>query len=324
MQSQGNIRVVEMLRYLYQHTDENHTATVTDITAYLKERGIQAVRQTVYADLNALITAGFDIVIVKSTQNQYFMGNRLFEYPELKMLADAVASSKIISAKGLASLSSRVIPGNEKVYYIIDSIHSAILEHRQIEFQYYEYTQTKEKILKHDGYRYLLNPYALEWKNDHYYLIGYSHKHNRVAHFRVDRLAGVEVLSTEFAQLENFDVAAYTNTMIDMFASEGTLDVELQCDNELMRVIIDHYGEMDGFLNLEEALPADLYEQVKDYLYPVTNAETGQEAFCGIRIGDTSFGEKTGLILEDPVLTIMSNSPHTDTAIQLIRYIFEQ
>ena len=68
----------------------------------------------------------------------------------------------------------------------------------------------------------------------------------------------------------------------------------------------------------------DLYDQVKDYLYPVTNAETGQEAFCGIRIGDTSFGEKTGLILEDPVLTIMSNSPHTDTAIQLIRYIFEQ
>ena len=148
MQSQGNIRVVEMLRYLYQHTDENHPATVTDITAYLKERGIQAVRQTVYADLNALITAGFDIVIVKSTQNQYFMGNRLFEYPELKMLADAVASSKIISAKksealvqklgcltsihqaeqlkGLASLSSRVKPGNEKVYYIIDSIHSAM------------------------------------------------------------------------------------------------------------------------------------------------------------------------------------------------------
>ena len=265
MQSQGNIRVVEMLRYLYQHTDENHPATVTDITAYLKERGIQAVRQTVYADLNALITAGFDIVIVKSTQNQYFIGSRLFEYPELKMLADAVASSKIISAKKsealvqklgrltsihqaeqlkrLASLSSRVKPGNEKVYYIIDSIHSAILEHRQIEFQYYEYTQTKEKILKHDGYHYLLDPYALEWKNDHYYLIGYSHKHNRVAHFRVDRLAGVEVLTTEFAQLENFDVAAYTNTMIDMFASEGTLDVELLCDNELMRVIIDHYGE---------------------------------------------------------------------------------
>ena len=88
--------------------------------------------------------------------------------------------------------------------------------------------------------------------------------------------------------------------------------------------VIDHYGEMDGFLNLEEALPPDLYEQVKDYLYPVTNAESGQESFCGLRLEDTSFGEKTCLILDNPVLTVMSNSPHTDTAIQLIRYIFEQ
>ena len=88
--------------------------------------------------------------------------------------------------------------------------------------------------------------------------------------------------------------------------------------------VIDHYGEMDGFLNLEEALPPDLYEQVKDYLYPVTNAETCQESFCCLRLEDTSFGEKTGLILDNPVLTVMSNSPHTDTAIQLIRYIFEQ
>ena len=99
MQSRGNIRAIETLRYLYQQTDESHPATVTDITAYLKEQGIQAVRQTVYADLNALIAAGFDIVVVKSTQNQYFIGSRLFEYPELKMMANAVASSKIISAK---------------------------------------------------------------------------------------------------------------------------------------------------------------------------------------------------------------------------------
>ena len=71
MQSQGNIRVVEMLRYLYQHTDENHPATVTDITAYLKERGIQAVRQTVYADLNALITANTRSSVQKYTKSVF-------------------------------------------------------------------------------------------------------------------------------------------------------------------------------------------------------------------------------------------------------------
>ena len=98
MQNQTNIRIIELLRFLYQQTDEAHPATVSDILAYLKERNISAVRQTVYADLDVLIAAGIDIVVVKSTQNQYFIGSRIFEYPELKMLTDAVASSKIISA----------------------------------------------------------------------------------------------------------------------------------------------------------------------------------------------------------------------------------
>ena len=96
MQNSTNMRILELLRFLYERTDENHPATVSDIIAHLNGKGIQAVRQTVYADTNALIDAGIDIVVVKSTQNQYFMGNRLFEYPELKMLTDAVASSKII------------------------------------------------------------------------------------------------------------------------------------------------------------------------------------------------------------------------------------
>ena len=144
MQNSTNMRILELLRFLYERTDENHPATVSDIIAHLNGKGIQAVRQTVYADTNALIDAGIDIVVVKSTQNQYFMGNRLFEYPELKMLTDAVASSKIISAKKseelvqklcrltslhqakqlqkFAALSSRVKPHNEKVYYIIDNI----------------------------------------------------------------------------------------------------------------------------------------------------------------------------------------------------------
>lgn len=148
------------------------------------------------------------------------MGNRLFEYPELKMLTDAVTSSKIISRKKsealiqklccltstyqasklkkLASLSSRVKPDNEKVYYIIDTIYSGVLDHCQIRFQYYEYTQLKEKVLKHDGYRYPLDPYALEWKTDHYYLIGYSHKHQRMTHFCIDRLTNVELLESRF------------------------------------------------------------------------------------------------------------------------------
>lgn len=262
---QSNIRIIELLRFLYQQTDEAHAVTVSEMIEYLKSKGIPSVRQTVYTDLEALDTAGIDIVQIKSTQNRYFIGSRIFEYPELKMLVDAVASSKVISAKKsqaliqklgqltsiqqaeqlqrLASLSSRVKPHNEKVYYIIDSIQTAILDQHQISFQYYEYTPEKKKILKHDGYRYILDPYALEWKNDHYYLIGYSRKHKGIAHFRVDRLTSVEPLDSKFQPMPDFDVAAYTNKMVDMFAAEHAEQVKLLCSNELMRVIIDHYGE---------------------------------------------------------------------------------
>lgn len=38
-------------------------------------------------------------------------------------------------------------------------------------------------------------------------------------------------------------VASYTNKMVDMFTSESSKEVTLLCENELMRVIIDHYGE---------------------------------------------------------------------------------
>lgn len=145
---QSNIRIIELLRFLYQQTDEAHAVTVSEMIEHLKGKGIPSVRQTVYTDLEALDTAGIDIVQIKSTQNRYFIGSRIFEYPELKMLVDAVASSKVISAKKsqaliqklgqlssiqqaeqlqrLASLSSRVKPHNEKVYYIIDSIQTAM------------------------------------------------------------------------------------------------------------------------------------------------------------------------------------------------------
>lgn len=143
----------------------------------------------------------------------------------------------------LAAISSRIKPHNEKVYYIIDGVQNAILENRQIQFQYYEYTQQKERVLKHNGYFYKLDPYALEWKNDHYYLIGYSHKHHGMAHFRVDRLAGIEVLESTYVPQPDFDVADYTNKMIDMFAAGHTVLVELLCENRFMKTIVDDYGE---------------------------------------------------------------------------------
>ncbi len=87
---------------------------------------------------------------------------------------------------------------------------------------------------------------------------------------------------------------------------------------------IDHFGEMGGFVDLKEILPADIYDKVEDHLYFVTNQEIGENTACGLLIGSTDFCDKTGLIIDEPILTIMSNSTHTDTAVELIRYVFGQ
>ena len=73
------------------------SVSTVDITGYLEEKGFQIDRKTLHSDLRLLISMGYDIVVVKSSPNKYFWGERTFEIPELKMLLDAVSSARFIS-----------------------------------------------------------------------------------------------------------------------------------------------------------------------------------------------------------------------------------
>ena len=251
-------------RYLYEHTDDRHPVSVSDILAFWQEHGIQAGRKSVYSAIEALQSSGMDIVCVKSTQNRYFVGARLFELPELKLLVDAVESSRFITARKserliekLGKLTSEsyayqldrhiymdgtVKPENECIYYSVDKIHSAIQEKRQITFQYFEYTPQKEKVLKHDGYRYQFSPYVLIWSRDYYYAVGWSNKHEKLAQFRVDRMTAVELSNQAAVLAPDFDPAEYVQKVFGMYP-DALRTVELLCDNETMRSVIDRFGE---------------------------------------------------------------------------------
>ena len=203
MKNESQYGLLLLQQYLYEHTDDQHPVSVADILAFWREHGIQAGRKSVYSAIEVLQSSGMDIVCVKSTQNRYFVGERLFELPELKLLVDAVESSRFITAKKserliekLGKLTSEsharqlerhiymdgtTKPENECIYYSVDEIHNAIQKKRQITFQYYEYTPQKEKILKHNGYRYQFSPYALIWSRDCYYAVGWSEKHGKLA-----------------------------------------------------------------------------------------------------------------------------------------------
>lgn len=264
MKSESQQALLLLRQYLYQQTDEQHPASVTDILAFWQQHGIQAGRKSVYTDIELLQNARMDIVCVKSSQNRYFVGQRLFELPELKLLVDAVESSRFITEKKSTALIKKLghltstaqaeqlnrriymggtpKPENESIYYNVDTIHNAVQKKQQITFQYFEYTPKKEKILKHDGYKYRFSPYAMIWNRDCYYAVGWSEKHGKIAQFRVDRMTAVEPLEQAAVQTPDFDPAEYVRKVFGMYP-DNLCTVELLCDNEVMRSVIDRFGE---------------------------------------------------------------------------------
>ena len=260
-------RILYLLKILLERTDEEHPLSTTQLIGILNEEyGISAHRTTITKDIAALVEYGLDIVTIHSTQSKYFVASRKFELPELKLLIDAVESSKFITKKKSETLIekihtmtspgqvaklkrnnyvvNRIKPDNEQIYYIIDAINEAINAGKQISFQYYDYTGLKKKVLKNKGEIYKLNPYKLLWCGDYYYVLGYSEKKSKVINFRVDRIASKpEILDKDIIpMLDDFDIENYTKEVFFMFSGEKVL-VDLRCDNSLMKTMVDRFGE---------------------------------------------------------------------------------
>ena len=267
MENDGRVRLLRILDILQQQTDEAHPLTIAEIEQQLQEKfGIQAYRITIQKDIAALITVGYEIEAVRSTQNKYFIANRLFELPELKLLIDAVASSKFITQRKAEVLIDKLVTlagthqskslkqyllisragniGNEKIYYIADAVNEAIVRKKKVSFLYFNYDETKQKKLRNNGQPYIFSPYTLAWNGDCYYAVGYCEKHRGLTTFRIDRIYQVpELLEEDAVPLPpGVNLEAYVSSMPRMY--DGPHErVELLCDNEMMNAVIDHFGE---------------------------------------------------------------------------------
>ena len=258
-------RPLLILRYLWDHTDEFHPATITEILAYLETQGVRANRKTVAADIQDFQECGWDIVCNRRRQNQYFIGDRGLELPELKLIIDAVQAARFISSRRtetiLEKLTQMANPSdqeelrrrlfvqgkakttNETVLYSIDLLHTAIRQRQPVSFQYLDYTNKKEKIPKHHGRVYQLSPYDLVWDSDRYYAVGWSESHQKVAKFRVDRMLYPDFLKKPFhTPPEDYAVETYFRQVFQMYDGEPC-QVTLRCAGGLMKQIIDRFGE---------------------------------------------------------------------------------
>ncbi len=267
MDNESKLRLLYIEKML-QDTDEQHPLTNSEMIHILEEKyGMKTHRTTVSSDIDLLIQTGMEIEIIKSRPKKYYLNDyaRTFNLPELKMLVDSVASSKFITKEksdeligkittlatptSITSLrrnlwpEGRIKQENERIYYSIETINQAINEGKKISFQYFQYDVSKEKKIKNDGSPYIFSPFALVWNGDYYYTVGFSEKHNNVGNFRIDRIVNAPCILEDTAepQPEDFDIAEYTNGMLNMYNSER-VDVELICDNSVMDAVIDKFG----------------------------------------------------------------------------------
>ena len=258
-------RVLFLLELLRRETDEEHPLSTQEILEGVTAAGYSANRKTIRDDMELLAGMGADIIPVKTGRSHsFFIGAREFEPAEVKLLIDAVSSARFISTKrsgelirrlsGLVSrhqaeglerrvhTSGRAKSDNPAVYYTVDQIFRAMDGDRKVSFQYTEFDADRKKVLRNNGERYTNSPYALEWNEDYYYLIGYSEKRGKVLTFRVDRITRLRILKARrVPEPEGFSVEDFTKKVFEMYDGEET-EVTLLCENAVMKYLIDRFG----------------------------------------------------------------------------------
>ena len=272
------LKPIYLMKILNEKTDENHCLSAQELITELSAYGISAERKSIYDDIECLTQLGFDIVNNKSrTNGGYYLASRDFELPELKLLVDAVQSSRFITQKKSRELISkieklagpydgkqlqrqvfvagRVKTENESIYYNVDRIHHAIQENAPITFTYLEWNLKKELHPRRDGKAYRVSPWALTWQDENYYLIAYDDEEEKIKHFRVDKMNRITELENQqrkgIEAFREFDIAEYTNRTFGMFGGEPET-VTLKLPATMVGIILDRFGRETDIRTLDD------------------------------------------------------------------------
>ena len=253
--------ILQLLNILQEETDQDHIIDATE----LGER-LECNRKTIYANVEALRDIGVPIEQVKGSRPGYFIEERDFELPELKLLVDAVQASKFITSKKseqliakLEKLTSRNYAKqlhrdlflynrpktlNQSIFNNVDFIHNAMTGNKRIGFQYCEGTRDKQLVPRHGGERYDVSPWSLTWDDENYYLVGFDEKDQKIKHYRVDKMQHMSIKKETRngrESFEHFDLADYAKKTFGMYGGEDE-KVTLSCENRLIGVILDRFG----------------------------------------------------------------------------------
>ena len=258
------LKILYILNYLQKNSHEDKPVRAADLIAMLdRQHNIRCDRKTVYSDISALMDYGVDIITKPGKNGGYYIASRNFELPELKLLIDAVQSSRYLTEKKSRELieklcnqcnehdaslmkrnvlvSGRVKSMNETIYYSVDTIQEAISQNRQIRFRYFDWGLDGKRHFRDKDYQ--ASPYGLCQDNENCYLLGHSPRHG-ITSYRVDRMCDILVTDenrTPCPELTGKALIEHANSLFQMFAGDA-VTVKLRFHRDLINVVIDRFG----------------------------------------------------------------------------------
>ena len=271
------IKLLKLYELLRQETDEQHPMTTMTIIDRLNKIGISCERRTLAKDMAILNEQGYEVMFRwVGKEKGYYIEDRSFSVPELKILIDAVQAASFITDKKTSELIEKIADlggghradilksnmvcfntrkhSNESIYYNVGFLEDAIQQQKKIIFCYFDLNEHGEKVYRREGHHYVVEPIGLVFNEDNYYLMVYSARHDGTANYRVDRMDKVEIVdesvSEKALELRN-TVDSFTEQAFKMYGGQP-VDVTLQFDHKLIGVVYDKFGEDTKMIRLNE------------------------------------------------------------------------
>ena len=269
------IKLLKLYELLRQETDEQHPMTTMTIIDRLGKMGISCERRTLAKDMAILNEQGYEVMFRWiGKEKGYYVEDRSFSVPELKILIDAVQAASFVTGKKTAELIEKIADlggghradilkgnmvcfntrkhSNESIYYNVGFLEDAIQQQKKVIFYYFDLNEHGEKVYRRDGHHYVVEPIGLVFNEDNYYLMVYSSRHDGTANYRVDRMEKVEIIDEpvcEKALQLRETVDCFTEQAFKMYGGQP-VDVTLQFDHKLIGVVYDKFGEDTKMIRL--------------------------------------------------------------------------
>ena len=267
-----------LMKIMLEKTDDEHSLTMPQIMEELEKYDVTAERKSIYTDFQDM-TEKFGVEIIKEQigrETYYRVGAREFELAEVKLLIDAIQSSKFITqtksrelitkiksfvsehqAKQLQRqvyINDRVKTMNESVYYNVDDIHTAINQNKKIRFKYFKWDINTKLVPRHNGDWFIVSPWALTWDDENYYMVAFDDLDSKIKHYRVDKMMHISIEEEKRSGRDvfrNFDMAEYSKATFGMYQGQKA-KVKIQFVNYMCGVFIDRFGKDISFRPIDD------------------------------------------------------------------------